>query len=195
MSIPTEDVLVKGFDPQVTRRLMVFVRPHWRPLLFSLFLMLTGNLVTVLGPYLIKIAIDSGMRAGSLATLRQSVGLYFVLIIVQWAVIYLRVNIMARVGTSIIYELRRSLFEHLQKLSLSFYSRFSVGRIIVRVINDVGVLREFITWAVLAIARDLFAAGRHPHRYAGSQYSSLASGLCRSSSHGIRHMAVSPQRP
>jgi ABC-type multidrug transport system fused ATPase/permease subunit len=48
------------------------------------------------------------------------------------------------------------LFDHLQKLSLSFFSHYSVGRIIVRVINDVGVLREFITWAVLAIARDFF---------------------------------------
>ena len=39
---------------------------------------------------------------------------------------------------------------------MSFYSRYSVGRVITRVINDVGVLREFIAWALLAIARDLF---------------------------------------
>jgi ATP-binding cassette subfamily B protein/subfamily B ATP-binding cassette protein MsbA len=64
---------------------------------------------------------------------------------------------MAQVGQSIIFDLRAHLFDHLQKLSLSFYSRYSVGRVITRVINDVGVLREFITWAVLAIARDLFA--------------------------------------
>jgi ATP-binding cassette subfamily B protein/subfamily B ATP-binding cassette protein MsbA len=64
---------------------------------------------------------------------------------------------MARLGQSIIFDLRARLFEHLQALSLSFYSHYSVGRVITRVINDVGVLREFITWAVLAIARDLFA--------------------------------------
>jgi ATP-binding cassette subfamily B protein/subfamily B ATP-binding cassette protein MsbA len=64
---------------------------------------------------------------------------------------------MAQVGQSIIYDLRSRLFEHLQELSLSFYSHYSVGRVITRVINDVGVLREFITWALLAVARDLFA--------------------------------------
>ena len=45
----------------------------------------------------------------------------------------------------------------LQKLSLSFYNRYSVGRVITRVINDVGTLREFVTWATLAIIRDLLA--------------------------------------
>jgi ATP-binding cassette subfamily B multidrug efflux pump len=64
---------------------------------------------------------------------------------------------MAQVGQSIIYDLRSQLFAHLQNLSLSFYSHYSVGRVITRVINDVGVLREFITWALLAVARDLFA--------------------------------------
>jgi ATP-binding cassette subfamily B protein/subfamily B ATP-binding cassette protein MsbA len=48
------------------------------------------------------------------------------------------------------------MFRHLQELSLSFFNRYSVGRIIVRVINDVSVLREFITWALLAVVRDLF---------------------------------------
>jgi ATP-binding cassette subfamily B protein/subfamily B ATP-binding cassette protein MsbA len=50
-----------------------------------------------------------------------------------------------------------AMFNHLQKLSLSFYNRYSVGRVITRVINDVGTLREFITWATLAIVRDLLA--------------------------------------
>jgi ATP-binding cassette subfamily B protein/subfamily B ATP-binding cassette protein MsbA len=51
------------------------------------------------------------------------------------------------------------LFEHLQRLSLNFYSHYSVGRVITRVMNDVEVLREFITWAILATARDLLALG------------------------------------
>ena len=49
------------------------------------------------------------------------------------------------------------MFLHLQKLSLSFYNRYSVGRVITRVINDVGTLREFVTWATLAIVRDILA--------------------------------------
>jgi len=157
MSLPPEDLLIKGYDPQVVRRLVAYTRPYQRQLLISLALMLLSSAAAVAGPYLVKVAIDSGLRAGSLETLRQSVLLFLLTIGIQWAAMYFRINLMARVGTSIIYDLRARLFEHLQSLSLSFYSRYSVGRVITRVINDVGVLREFITWAVLAIARDLFA--------------------------------------
>jgi ATP-binding cassette subfamily B multidrug efflux pump len=155
-SPPSDDVLLKGFDPKVTRRLISFMRPYRRPLTLSLLLMLVNSAAAAAGPYLVKVAIDSGMRANDLNALRQTVLLYLFLAGIQWLSIYLRVNIMARVGQSIIYDLRAQLFDHLQSLSLSFYSRFSVGRVITRVVNDVGVLREFITWALLAIARDLF---------------------------------------
>ena len=64
---------------------------------------------------------------------------------------------MSRVGQHILYDVRMAMFGHLQNLSLSFYNRYSVGRVITRVINDVGTLREFVTWATLAIVRDLLA--------------------------------------
>ena len=154
---PSQDVAFKGYDPQISRRLFGFLRPYrWR---FSLamFLMLISSAAAVAGPYLVKIAIDEGLGTGSIVILRQTVLLYLAFAILQWISTFLRVNIMAQVGQSIIYDLRSQLFTHLQDLSLSFYSHYSVGRIITRVINDVGVLREFITWALLAVARDLFA--------------------------------------
>lgn len=153
----SEDTLMKGYDPDVTRRLLAFAKPYrWRFLL-ALVLMIVGSSALVAGPYFVKLAIDSGVRAGSEAALRSAVLGYLLAALLQWSATYVRVNIMARVGQSIIFDLRAALFEHLQKLSLVFYSRYSVGRVITRVINDVGVLREFLTWAVLAIARDLVA--------------------------------------
>lgn len=151
-----EDALLKGFDPHVTRRLLSYLGRYRWQIFFSLLLMAANSGAQVAGPYLVKVAVDAGMGGRSLTTLRNTVLLYLVVISIQWISIYLRVNIMARVGQDIIYQLRAQLFEHLQSLSLSFFSRFSVGRVITRVINDVGVLREFVTWAMLAIARDLF---------------------------------------
>ncbi len=153
---PIEELLDKGFDPQLTRRLWTYTRPYRLQILVSLILMLIGSAAAVAGPYLVKIALDEGLEKGSLPALRQVVLLYLLASLVQWLVTYIRVNIMARTGQSIIFDLRDRLFIHLQELSLGFYSRFSVGRVITRVMNDVGVLREFITWALLAIARDLF---------------------------------------
>ncbi len=151
-----EEAMMKGYDPAVARRLAGFARPYTGKLLLALLLMLTGSAMTVIGPYLVKLALDAGLEAGSLPVLRQAVLLYVAATAVQALTIFFRVRIMARVGQSIIFDLRARLFEHIQKLSLSFFSRYSVGRLITRVINDVGVLREFIVWAILAIARDLF---------------------------------------
>lgn len=153
----SEELYDKPLDPQVARRLAGFVAPYKWQMLLAALLMLGATASTVIGPYLIKVAIDDGLLGGSLAALRSAVLLYLAAALVRWGFIYFRVNIMARVGQSVIYDLRKLLFAHLQKLSLGFYSRYSVGRVITRVINDVETLREFVTWAVLAIARDLFA--------------------------------------
>lgn len=152
-----EEIALKSYDPHITRRLISFVRPYRWPFVFAMLLIMISAAASVAGPYLVKVALDGGLGAGSLSVLRQAVIAYLLLALVQWAATYGRVNIMARVGQSIILDLRTSLFEHLQKLSLSFYNRYSVGRVITRVINDVGVLREFLTWAVLAMARDIVA--------------------------------------
>ena len=153
----SEELYDKPLDPQVARRLVGFVAPYKWQMLLAAFLMLGATASTVIGPYLVKIAIDDGLLAGNLAALRNAVLIYLAAALIRWGFIYFRVNIMAHVGQSVIYDLRKILFAHLQKLSLGFYSRYSVGRVITRVMNDVETLREFVIWAVLAIARDLFA--------------------------------------
>ncbi len=153
----SEELYDKPLDPQVARRLVGFVAPYKWQMLLAAFLMLGATASTVIGPYLVKIAIDDGLLAGNLAALRNAVLIYLAAALIRWGFIYFRVNIMAHVGQSVIYDLRKVLFAHLQKLSLGFYNRYSVGRVITRVMNDVETLREFVIWAVLAIARDLFA--------------------------------------
>jgi len=155
--LESEEAYDRPIDPAVARRLFGFVTPYRWQMVLSAFLMMAATASSVVGPYLVKVAIDDGLTAGNPIALRNAVLLYLVLAIIRWIVIYTRVNIMARVGQAVIYDLRKELFERLQKLSLSFYSRYSVGRVITRVINDVENLRQFIIWAVLAIARDLFA--------------------------------------
>jgi ATP-binding cassette subfamily B protein/subfamily B ATP-binding cassette protein MsbA len=147
----------RPIDPAIARRLFGFVTSYRWQMLLSAFLMIVATASSVVGPYLVKVAIDDGLTANNPVALRNAVLTYLILALIRWLVIFTRVNIMARVGQSVIYDLRKELFERLQNLSLSFYSRYSVGRVITRVINDVENLRQFIIWAVLAIARDLFA--------------------------------------
>jgi len=152
----SEELYDKGVDPQNARRLVAFVRPYTWRIILSAVLMLAASAASVAGPYFVKIAIDSGIDAGNATVLRYTILAYLVASIIQWVSTYFRVNTMAWIGQSIIYDLRKKLFAHLQDLSLGFFSRYSVGRVITRAINDVETLRDFMTWAVLAIARDVF---------------------------------------
>lgn len=152
----SEEQYDKSFDPGIARRLVDFIRPYnWRVIRAMLY-MGGASAASVAGPYFIKLAIDNGLAPKNLIVLRQIVLAFIAVSIVQWICTYYRVRHMAVVGQSVIYDLRKSLFEHLQQLSLSFYSRYSVGRVITRVINDVEVLRDFLTWGMLAIVRDVF---------------------------------------
>jgi len=155
--VQSEEFYDRPIDPEVAHRLAGFVSPYkWR-MIFSAALMLISTFSSITGPYLVKIAIDSGIAVGDVIALRNTVIVYLALALIRWVFRYYQINIMARVGQLVIYDLRKVLFEHLQQLSLSFYSRYSVGRVITRVINDVETLRNFVSWAILAIARNLFA--------------------------------------
>ncbi len=152
----SEEQYDKGYDPQVARRLVAYTRPYLNRLVVALVLMLFASAAAVAGPYFVKIALDSGLTAQNYDVLRYTILAFLGTAVVQWVCTYYRVNLMAWVGQAVIYDLRTDLFNHLQELSLGFYSRYSVGRVITRVINDVEVLRDFLTWAVLAITRDIF---------------------------------------
>ena len=151
----SEEQLDKGYDPKVAQGLMEFLKPYYGQMLFALALMVVVTAASVSGPYFVKLAIDEGIDANDPIALRNIVLVYLLVSIVQLGFNYWRVRIMSRVGQHVLYDVRTTMFAHLQRLSLSFYNRYSVGRVITRVINDVGTLREFVTWAVLAIVRNL----------------------------------------
>jgi ATP-binding cassette, subfamily B, multidrug efflux pump len=153
----SEDQLDKGYDPRVARGLLQFLKPYYGRMIVSLIFMVIVTFASVSGPYFVKLAIDEGIGRNDVATLRNIVLIYFGVSLVQVIVNIFRVRLMSRVGQHVLYDVRMAMFDHLQKLSLSFYNHYSVGRVITRVINDVGTLREFVTWATLAIVRDFLA--------------------------------------
>lgn len=151
-----DDLPYKDYDPEIAQQLLLFIRPYAKKIWLSAFYMAISSLAAVTVPYLVKVAMDTGISQNSLPALFNTILIFLFFQIVQWFFNYIRVNIMAEVGQSIIFDMRAQVFQHLQELSLSFFSRYSVGRVISRVINDVSVLRDFVTWTLLAVARDVF---------------------------------------
>ena len=151
----SEELLDKGYDPKVARGILHFVKPYAGRMFFALILMIIVTASAVSWPYFVKLAVDEGITKNDPVALRNIALAFLAVSIIQLVTNYFRVRIMSRVGQHVLYDVRTAMFDHLQRLSLSFYNRYSVGRVITRVINDVGTLREFITWAVLAIVRNL----------------------------------------
>ena len=153
----SEEEYDKGYDPKVVSRLSAYARPYAGKLLLAVLLMFSASAAAVAGPYFVKIAIDSGLTARNYDVLLYTVLAYLAVSLHPVGLHLLSaINIMAWVGQAVIYDLRTTLFNHLQRLSLGFFSHYSVGRVITRVINDVETLRDFLTWAVLAITRNIF---------------------------------------
>src|SRR3989304_2567216 len=155
--VQSEEQLDKGYDPNVARGLLRFLKPYYGRMLGALALMILVTTAAVSGPYFVKLAIDDGINAKDPIALRNIVIAFLLVSLLQLGFNFWRIRIMSRVGQHVLFDVRTAMFAHLQKLSLSIYNRYSVGRVITRVINDVGTLREFVTWAVLAIVRNLLA--------------------------------------
>ncbi len=152
---PNEDeILGKAYDPRIARRLLAYVRPYAGRIGLAILWMALAMVGYIAGPYLIAIAIDEGIAKGDLGRTGQAVLLYLLAGGVFWIGTYVRVKIMARAGQDVVYDLRRTLFDHMQRLSLGFFGRYAVGRLVSRVVNDVSVVREMVVWALVAVARD-----------------------------------------
>ncbi|NDJ87173.1 MAG: ABC transporter ATP-binding protein [Chloroflexi bacterium] len=144
-----------GFDWEVTKRLVSYLNPYKRNIMFSFVGMFFLVASTVAGPPLIGYAVDQGIRKGNMSTVGIGVAAYLVIQGIGLLGFRVQINNMALAGQRVIQELRDELFRKIQYLSISFFSRYETGRLIARVISDVNVLREAITFAVVGTFRDL----------------------------------------
>ncbi|MEJ5247772.1 MAG: ABC transporter ATP-binding protein [Caldilinea sp.] len=150
-----DDVLGKAYDGRLVARLFGYVRPYRRQTILAVILMGVSTALSVSGPWFVGHAVD-GAAAGDLGALRLWSAIFAVAAVAEWLTNRQRVHIMAFVGTRVITDLRSQLFRHLHSLSLNFHNNMSVGRLMSRLIGDVGVLQEFITWSITGLTRSTF---------------------------------------
>ncbi|BAJ64994.1 ABC transporter ATP-binding protein [Anaerolinea thermophila] len=146
----------EAFNPRVMVRLLAFLKPYWRPLAIAFIAMLGATGLTLLIPYLLKIAIDVHIAGGNARGLGQValltgaayVGLYITSAGQQY--------LLSRVGQRVLGDLRARLFRHLQELSLSYHDTHIVGVTVSRVMNDVAVINELLSQGWISFFSDLF---------------------------------------
>lgn len=150
------DMLGRAYDGRLVRRLLGYMRPYRLKLIAAVVLMTITSLFSVAGPWIIGRAIDEGIRAGAFGRLRFWTLAFIAVALVEWFTNRNRIAIMAYVGTRVVADIRSDLFRHLHRLSLSFFNNYSVGRLMSRLISDVGVMQDFVTWSITGLARSGF---------------------------------------
>lgn len=150
-----DDVLGKAYDGRLLARLFSYVGPYRRQIVLAVILMAVSTALSVSGPWVVGRAVDA-IGGGDLGMLHRWALLFAAVAVAEWISNRQRVHIMAFVGTRVITDLRGELFRHLHNLSLNFHNNMSVGRLMSRLIGDVGVLQEFITWSITGLTRSTF---------------------------------------
>ena len=151
-----DEVLGKAYDPRIVSRTWEYVKPYRGRMALATLLMIVIACANLSGPYLIKIALDYAIPGKDMRLLLVTVAAFFFTALMAWLGTYGQTYIMSWVGQSVLFSMRRSLFDHLQRLSFSFYDNMEAGRIMSRMTGDVNALNEFLTSGVVAIASDFF---------------------------------------
>ena len=151
-----DDDLGKRLRPQSsdTSRLIRYVRPHLQAglaLIIAIVGIVVYTLAIVAVPLMVREGIDAIIDGNSDRVTGVAVAVVAAALI-GWGAQYIHLIVMARVSQGILYALRTQMFQHLHRLSLSFYDRNEVGRIMSRVQSDVLNLQEFLGSGVMGLA-------------------------------------------
>ena len=151
-----DEIKVKIYDFSLLKRMFLYTRPYKHLMFLAVGLIVTASFFQLLGPYFTKLAIDDYIKVGDLEGLYIIVLLYFSALILTFLFQYGQVYVTQYLGQKLMYDLRGQIFKHLQKLSLSFFDKNPVGRLMTRVTSDVEALNQMFTQGVVNIFGDLF---------------------------------------
>ena len=151
-----EDPLGKSYDWRLLLRLLRYLRPYRGAVAASFLLILAMAGLDLAGPYLTKVAIDRHISRGDGAGLLRVATLWLLALLAAFAVRFGQVYLLQMTGQRIVFDLRREIFGHLQRLHLAYFDRNPVGRLMTRVSSDVDAVNELFTSGVVTVFGDLF---------------------------------------
>jgi ATP-binding cassette subfamily B multidrug efflux pump len=139
----------------ILRRLLGYMRPHALILTGVVLAALATTAVELAPPWIIRLAVDRFILQGRTEQVWWAAGGLLALSLVQGGIDFLRLYVTAYTGQRIVFEIRNAIFEHLSRLSFSFYDRVRTGDLMSRVTADVDVLNNFFGRAAVIILTNL----------------------------------------
>ncbi|MBL8108459.1 MAG: ABC transporter ATP-binding protein [Anaerolineales bacterium] len=153
MSEELNELEEEEFTSQLTlpvfKRIASLLKPHWKWVVGFFITIAATSSTDAYFTYLNKEIVDTGIRLENTAALTRIAWLYGSIILFQACTVFTFIYLAGVMGERVQYDLRRMLFNHLQQLSLSYYSQNSVGRLIARVTSDTGRVSDLVSWGIV----------------------------------------------
>ena len=156
---PDEEVFGSLYDHRVVARLIPYILPYKRLVILSFAAMLVYTATQVAIPWIVMVAIDDYIVESDFAGLTWVFGIFIAIAAANWVSNYIQQFSMEKVGLRVLLNLRRQMFGHVQKQSLSFFDKTEVGRLMSRVQGDVSQLQEFSSLVVMTLGELLSLGG------------------------------------
>ncbi len=151
-----EEPLERSYDAALFRRLLRYLRPYWASALLAVLLLLATAALSLVGPALTQQALDVAVPRRDLGLL-GTLGLLFLgALLLEFVFEYGGSILTAYLGQRIMYDLRLQIFDHLQRLSIPYFDRHPVGRLMTRVTSDVETLNELFSSGLVTVFGDVF---------------------------------------
>jgi ATP-binding cassette subfamily B protein len=138
------------------KRLIKYLKPYSKWVIIAIILTVGVALLSTIRPYLTKIAIDNYILNKDSFGLRNIILVLLGTLIFQGLVQYVMTYLTQWIGQKTIFDLRMELFRHIQKLSMSFFDKNPVGRLVTRLTNDIEVLNEMFSSGIVMVFADVF---------------------------------------
>jgi ATP-binding cassette subfamily B protein len=166
-----EDPVGKVYDSRLIRRLAHYLRPYWIQATVSAVAITCKSMSDVTGPYLVKVAIDRYLTgapgpatnwltrrlpADPYQGITRLAAIYMGALCLSYLFQFIQTYLMQWTGQKIMFDLRRDIFRHMQRLDVAFFDAHAVGRLVTRLTSDVDAINDMFTAGVLAIVDDFF---------------------------------------
>ena len=150
-----DDTLGKAYDAALARRLLVYLRPYRWYAAAAVLLLLVNAALALVGPWLTRQALDVAVPARDASQLGTLAALFLGALLLEFGTEYGQAILTTWIGQRVMYDLRLQIFGHLQRLSIPYFDRHPVGRLMTRVTSDVETLNELFSSGVVAVFGDL----------------------------------------
>ncbi len=137
------------------RRMLPYLLPYWPFVSLAVLLVLIGTTAQLAGPYLTRIALDDYIAAGDMEGLLGLLGVYAVILAVGFGGAYGQAWIVNLFGQRVMRDIRRDVFDHIQKLHTGWFDRHPIGKVVTRATSDVDALNELLSSGVVMIITDV----------------------------------------